>query len=500
MLGFLICCSIRTMEPQPLLRFILIIPLIILSLGIPRSAKAIQPLIFPVLGPVSFTNDYNFPRANGTTHQATDIFASKGRPIVSPVDGTVVYVAFPQQSWGYSLNILDNEGYLYRFIHLNNDTPGTDDGNGGPMHAYAPDMEPGNPVAKGQLIGYVGDSGNAENTPPHLHLDIFDPTDTRINPYDSLVQAQRISSPVLYPQLPNEIIPYGQRFKGGLNVAMGNFDGDEDSEIVTGAGAGGGSHVALFDSDGTSLGLDFFAYNPFFNGGVDVAAGDIDGDGIDEIITAAGAGGGPHIKIYKVSGEIVGSFFAYDPRFGGGVKVGSGDVDGDGVDEIVTGAGAGGGPHVRIFKASGLVVGSFFAYASAFTGGVDVSAGDVVGTPEAEIITSAGPGGGPHIKVLSGIGEVLNSFFAYDKSFHGGVRVSVDNVDLSTPKAEILTAAASFGGPHIRMLDNTGAVVDEKNFIENWWSGFYDIGAGNGTSKAATGVNRRASVRDGFIN
>ena len=116
----------------------------------------------------------------------------------------------------------------------------------------------------------------------------------------------------------------------------------------------------------------FFAYDPAFAGGVSVAAGDVTGDGVADIITGAGAGGGPHVRAFSLAGGVVtevASFFAYDPAFPGGVSVAAGDVTGDGVAEIITGAGPGGGPHVRAFSLAGGVVtevASFFAYDPAF--------------------------------------------------------------------------------------------------------------------------------------
>ncbi len=116
----------------------------------------------------------------------------------------------------------------------------------------------------------------------------------------------------------------------------------------------------------------FFAYDPAFPGGVSVAAGDVTGDGVADIITGAGPGGGPHVRAFSLVGGVVtevASFFAYDPAFPGGVSVAAGDVTGDGVAEIITGAGPGGGPHVRAFSLAGGVVtevASFFAYDPAF--------------------------------------------------------------------------------------------------------------------------------------
>jgi uncharacterized repeat protein (TIGR01451 family) len=126
-------------------------------------------------------------------------------------------------------------------------------------------------------------------------------------------------------------------------------NGDGLDEIVTGAGPGGGPHVLVFDMAGgrpTTL-ASFYAYDPAFGGGVYVACGDLDGDGRAEVVTGAGGGGGPHVRAFSfpVTGGVIeiASFFAYDPLFGGGVRVATADVDGDGVSEIITAAGPGGG-------------------------------------------------------------------------------------------------------------------------------------------------------------
>jgi hypothetical protein len=96
--------------------------------------------------------------------------------------------------------------------------------------------------------------------------------------------------------------------------------------------------------------------------------------------------------------------------------VAAGDLNGGGVGDIITGAGAGGGPHVRAFAANGADTGvSFFAYTPAFTGGVRVASGQLrPATPGLEIVTAAGPGGGPHVRGFTGAGvAIAPSFFAY---------------------------------------------------------------------------------------
>src|SRR5260370_431988 len=138
-----------------------------------------------------------------------------------------------------------------------------------------------------------------------------------------------------------------------------------------GPDAGVGPHVRFFNADASQR-LSFSAYDPSFTGGVRVAVGDVNGDGVPDLITAAGPGGGPHVKIFDgATGNLIASFFAYDPSFTGGVYVAAGDVNGDGHADIITGAGANGGPHVKVFDGkTGNVLYSFFAYASTFAGGV----------------------------------------------------------------------------------------------------------------------------------
>lgn len=164
--------------------------LLLVFLVIPITALAeVRDMTFPVAGTFSFQNDYGDPRDNGArSHQGIDVIAAKMTPVVATVDGTISFIAIPQASWGYSITIRDSEGYSYRYLHLNNDTPNTDDGVGGEANAYAAGLVRGSTVTRGQVIGWVGDSGNAEGTVSHLHFEMRAPSGT-INPYDSLFAA-----------------------------------------------------------------------------------------------------------------------------------------------------------------------------------------------------------------------------------------------------------------------------------------------------------------------
>ena len=148
--------------------------------------------------------------------------------------------------------------------------------------------------------------------------------------------------------------------------------------------------------------LNFYAYGQGFHGGVDVAIGDYRGNKNNEIITAAGNGGGPQVRVFASNGHFLNQFWAYSETFHGGVNVAAGDLDGDGKVEIITGPMKGGGPHVRVFDKNGnpKYTMGFFAFDEGFRGGVDVAAGDLNGDGRDEVIAAAGPGGSPHVRVF----------------------------------------------------------------------------------------------------
>lgn len=296
-----------------------------------------------------------------------------------------------------------------------------------------------------------------------------------------------------FSQIKAEFLAYLESFRGGVSVTAGDINGDGQKEIITGAGPTGGPHVRIYDAQGEWTEQEFFAYSVSFRGGVNVAAGDIDGDGTDEIVTGPGPGGGPQVRVFDQNGAPVLQFFAYDQNFRGGVNVALGDVNGDGKDEIITGPNSRGGPHIRVFNQDGLPTEwEVFAFSPDFRGGINLAAGDingdgrdeigvcpagdaqawckiyqydsgatilaqwnsfglvecgaeiamadVTGNNKAEIVVGAGPTGGPQVRVFNQKGEWFGlATFAYHQNFTGGLKLAAFDLD-NDGQAEVITA------------------------------------------------------------
>jgi murein DD-endopeptidase MepM/ murein hydrolase activator NlpD len=159
----------------------------------PASAAPTPPRItFPVEGTVTFVDSFGAPRSGGRTHAGQDIMAPKMRRALAAADGVVSALRHDNTGLsGNSLTITGDDGWKYIYIHLNNDTPGTDDGANRYDQAFATGITKGVRVKAGQHVAYVGDSGNAEDTAPHLHFEMHAPDGTVINPYISLMNADR---------------------------------------------------------------------------------------------------------------------------------------------------------------------------------------------------------------------------------------------------------------------------------------------------------------------
>jgi hypothetical protein len=220
-------------------------------------------------------------------------------------------------------------------------------------------------------------------------------------------------------------------------------DAPPGTEVVRVLGTGGATRMALVP------------YAGFF-GGVRAAAGDVTGDGVADVVTAAALGG--HVKVFDgTTGAEVRSFFAY-PGYHGPINVAVGDVTGDGVGDIIVAAALNG--HVKVIDGlTGAEVFSQFAYAG-YAGSIEVTAADLDGDGFNELLTAADGGGGVHVKTFEGLTLApRNSFFAAPQGPWADFSIAADDLDLDGV-AELLVSQ----GPRVRVL-NSRTLAVQADFL-----------------------------------
>jgi len=234
---------------------------------------------------------------------------------------------------------------------------------------------------------------------------------------------------------------------------------------------------------------DFAPFGPSYIGPVNVAFGDIQGLGFDDLVVAAGAGN-PHVKVFD--GRIIhnnpntlnpdiflASFFPYALQFNVGANVAAGDVEDNGFADIVTGANVG-NPDVRVYRGQDIANGTFnpngaslvaqwFAYGLNFNVGAFVAVGDTNGDGYADIITGS-TAGNPQVKVYDGRAiaqgafnrsnpdaALLDEFYAYQLGQDIGTTVAAGDFE-GNGRWDILTGASA-GAPHYRVVRGQAAGI-----------------------------------------
>lgn len=273
-------------------------------------------------------------------------------------------------------------------------------------------------------------------------------------------------------QLEQQFFAHDEKFRGGVSLAGGDINGDGQKEILAALGTGYYPWIKIFQENG-ALKDKIIAFDEKFRGGVEIALGNLDSNNSGlEIIAVPSNAGGPQIRIFNGQGQLITQFFAFDKKERSGLNVTAGDINGDGLDEIIV-ARKSGLADVKIFDLNGQLINTFkidkknrlsnfnlatgninaddraeIIYSSLSNslvkifdnngnllqefyangkkgGGVTIAAGDVDGDSLVEIITGNSSGAEPLIKIFNAQGQFKNQFYAYDKKFRGGVRVNV---------------------------------------------------------------------------
>lgn len=255
---------------------------------------------------------------------------------------------------------------------------------------------------------------------------------------------------------------YYQPLRFGYNVAAGDLNGDGKDEIVTAPQKGGRSHIRIFDNLGRpKFTPGFYAYpDENMTCGVDVAVGDLNGDGKAEIVTIPGEGCSAQVRIFNYIGEPVFTpgFYAYHPDAKYGFRVAVGDLNDDGKAEIVTAPEKHAKAHVRIFNYIGQpeFTPGFYAYDDLYTG-ADVAVADLNGDKKAEIITVPGDDNPAHVRMFNYIGEPVfhPGYYAYGKNVKTGFHVAAADLN-NDGKAEVITSPKQEAPAYIRSFNFVG--------------------------------------------
>lgn len=211
--------------------------------------------------------------------------------------------------------------------------------------------------------------------------------------------------------------PFGSNIE--VRTATGDVNNDGIEDLVVAAGPGGGPIISIYDGRSKQQIASFFAFEQTFTGGIYVQTGDVNNDGYADLIITPDQGGGPRVRV--LSGNGLGTIADFlgidDSNFRGGARAAAGDLNGDGKLDLLVAAGFGGGPRVAGFDGSNLqqgvtpqrLFGDFFVFEQTLRNGVFITGGDINTDGYADLIAGGGPGGGPRVVAISGKDLVLQN-------------------------------------------------------------------------------------------
>ncbi len=265
---------------------------------------------------------------------------------------------------------------------------------------------------------------------------------------------------------------YKKTWEGGGDVAVGDVTGNGANNIVTLKGAGDESKVHVLTRKGTKLN-NFKAFPAKRKNGGSIATGDIDADGVDEIIVGSGPGQTVQVRAYERNGTLLWKKQPFKKAHKKGVDVAAGDVDGDGVDEVVVGL-SDGLSKVTVLSEDGKRGDVSRVFKKSYRGGVNVAAGDVDDDGKDEIIIGSGGDKKGVVRVMELSGYKKDrKITPFGSGFTGPVDVSVVDWE-EDGKDEILVSQAGDGEAWVKVYRYTKAktvLFNERVFAEGFEGG-----------------------------
>jgi hypothetical protein len=211
-----------------------------------------------------------------------------------------------------------------------------------------------------------------------------------------------------------------------------------------------GNFIRVFNSVGAQERSGFFAYRSDSAANTLVLLDDLDNDGQRDRVSDQN---GTLVVVRAGKGTV--RITPFGSGFHGKLSFAAYDFNHDGIKEIVVAPATSGGPHVRTYSPSGKLINSgFFAFDKSFHGGVNLAVGDINNDGQGEIVVAPNKGLPPTVKIFTNQGKAIGSILAYDKNFRGGVNLAIGDV-YNDGKNMLVTGAAS-GGPHLRIFDYKG--------------------------------------------